>query len=529
MNNNFRYTYTALLSFLFAVIVTFFLFPVLYRFTPAGINIPICTAAFYAALLPALRGKFSLRRRRNWLLFIPIGLCSLQFVFFNNGLLSFFNFILLIVLICIQIALMTGLSKYVFGSGFFPMIGHMIFVRPFHKISAFYANVFASKNKRTKKVIGGILAGIAITLPILAIMILLLTSADLVFAEFISNIFSWTSLFRVIYFIILIAVFFTLTGSFLASLKEKIRTKIHPVKNLRSFNLTAIYILTIALSALMIFFSVIQFLYMTGLSEIPYDFDYSSYARQGFFQMLAAAAIVFAVIMICWRHTQQADGHDKMLLNIIYTILSASIIILLISAFSRLILYEQAYRFTRLRLYTQAFMILMAAITILTIIKIWKPNFRIVRAVFLAAAASLIALTFFNVDAFIAKDAVAHAEKNGEEPNIAYLSTLSEDALPYYCDYIDPEIFEPTDPYALTPHAEDTDDIDFITEIDAYHEATNIANIAHRIDDTMTTIEKEDFRTFNTVRFRLKKRMPSEIINGARQMIVREHGENIES
>ena len=517
--NHFRYSFTAFLSFVFAVIATVLLFPVLYRFTPAGINIPLCVAALYAVLLPALRGRYSLRRYRNRLLFIPIALCSLQFVFFNNGLLSFLNLAALIILICIQIALMTGLSKSVFGRGLFPMLIYTVFVRPFHKISAFYANVFASKNKKTKKVIGGILAGIAVTLPILAIMLLLLTSADLVFAEFITNVFSWKSLFRVIYFILLIGVFFTLTGSFMASLKERIRTKLRPAKDRADFNLTAIYILTAALMMLMVSFSVIQLLYMTGISELPYDFDYSTYARQGFFQMVAAAGIDFAVIAVCHRRTKHTEGYHRVFLNVIYTILSATVIILLISAFSRMVLYEQAYRFTRLRIYTQAFMILLSVITVFTVIKIWKPGFRLFRAVFITVLSSLILLTYFNVDAFIAKDAIAHAKAEGKDPDIAYLSTLSVDALPYYSDYINPSVFRLTDPYDtynVYLHEEE-----FFSQ--KYEEYTDAANLAHRIDNTMTKIGKEDLRTFNITRRKLKNTFPEKITAEAQKMIRREH------
>lgn len=516
MDNNFRYTYTAFISFLFSIVATVFLFPVLYRFSPAGISIPIVVGAFYAALLTSMRGRYSLKRGGSWQLFIPIGLCSLQFVFFNNGLLSFLNLIAIALMLSIQISLMTGMRKTLFGNGIFSMEIHMIFVRPFHKIGALFANAFAYKNKQTKKAIGGILAGFAVTLPILAIMLLLLTSADIVFAEFITNIFSWKSMWRVIYFIVLVGIGFTTTGSFIVSLKEKAHTRIPRVRKHITFNFAAVYILASTLSILMIFFSAFQLIYLTGLSELPYNFDYSTYARQGFFQMLAAAALVFFVITICYRHTREAEGLDRLILNILYTVLSVTVMVLLVSSFSRMVLYEQVYRFTRLRLYTQAFTILLGVFCIFTIIKIWRPKFRITKFIFYASAFALILLTYFNVDGFIAKDAAKHAEKTGEKPDIAYLSTLSEDALPYYCEYIDPAIFELSDPDDYIYNTEEHTDY----ETDEYYAA---ANLAHYIDDTMSTIEKEDFRTYNTTRHKLYREFPEDVLQSARNMILREH------
>ncbi len=522
--NNFKYTYTAFISFLFAVISVAFLFPVFCRFMPAGISIPVSVAAFYAALLTSMRGRFSLKRGGNWQLFIPIGLSALQFIFFNNGLLSFLNLVMIALILSIQISLMTGMRKTLFGNGVFTMAAHMIFVRPFHKIGALYANAFAHKNKKTKKAIGGILAGIAVTLPILAIMLLLLTSADIVFAEFITNIFSWRSMWRVIYFVILVAAGFTTMGSFIVSLKEKAHTRVPRVKKRITFNYSAVYVLTAALSVLMIFFSAFQLIYLTRLSELPYNFDYSTYARQGFFQMLAAAALVFFVVAICYRHTREARGLNRLILSILYTVLAATVMVLLVSSFSRMVLYEQVYRFTRLRLYTQAFTILLAIFCIFTVIKIWRPRFRITKFIFYASAFALILLTYFNVDGFIARDAVKYAEKTGKAPDIAYLSTLSEDAIPYYADCLDAKMFHITDPYPNDETQEfDAADGVIISEYEQYYET---ANLAHRIDDTFSKVDAEDFRTFNITRHKLKRSFPEDVKSAARMMINREHEED---
>lgn len=501
MKNHFKYTATAFYGVFFALVAAIFLFPVFYKFAPFGINIPIAVAALYGGLLMALRGKYSLRYQNNWLLLILIGAEAMQFAFFNNDLLNFLNLLMLIVLISVQLLLMMRAEEgAIFGNRLLSNVADTVFIRPFHRIGAFYENIFASKNKTTKKAIGGVLLGIAICLPILGLMLLLLTSADLIFSQMISKVFSWSSIIRTLLYLLLFAAFFTLFGSFAVSLGEwKRKPSAYQPKQVR-YNVMAVLIVSVSLAVLMLIFSAVQLIYMTGLSQMPEGFQYSEYARQGFFQLCAAAAVIFTVIALCSRHTKHTEGKVKILLNLIYTVLAASILILLVSSFARMVLYEQVYRFTRLRLYTQAFMILMAVITILTMVKIWKEDFHVVKYGFYAAALGLIVVSYFNVDGFIARDAVKQAEQNGTTPDYEYLSELSEDALAEYGANLTYE-----DVYMDMPEEDITDDWARYDTIQMEHA---------RLKSKMKATEKGDFRNYNFLREKARQTLTKEARGG---------------
>ena len=104
-----------------------------------------------------------------------------------------------------------------------------------------------------------------------------------------------------------------------------------------------------------------------------------------------------------------------------------------------MVLYEQAYQYTRLRLYVQFFILLLGAILVLTILKIWRQKFPLAKCVCFAILISLSALSYFNVDGFIAREnsrnmpAALKEDSDGmpEDP-MGYLYSLSADALPGY-------------------------------------------------------------------------------------------------
>ena len=108
----------------------------------------------------------------------------------------------------------------------------------------------------------------------------------------------------------------------------------------------------------------------------------------------------------------------------------ALVIIILISSFQRLYLYEAAYGFTRSRAYAHVFIIWLG-ILLLTVVVLEVLN----RQRALATAALIIlmgftvSLNFLNVDAFIAHQNI-HFAVNGKELDTTYLASLSNDAVP---------------------------------------------------------------------------------------------------
>ncbi len=158
---------------------------------------------------------------------------------------------------------------------------------------------------------------------------------------------------------------------------------------------------------------------------------YSEYARRGFFELLAVALITLSLILaldfLTRRDTPGAQGAflGGSGLMIVFTI------VILVSAFERLHLYELAYGFTRLRVHSHIFMVWLAAVLAAFLVLLILRRTRLFATLALIWAIGFTAtLDIFNPDVFIVRQNLARYER-GEDLDIAYLGSLSSDATPY--------------------------------------------------------------------------------------------------
>ena len=421
----------------FGVLFTALMYESLFHFRPLGVNVFFTTAVLYAVIFTAYKGHLQPLKEEGAALLVLSAITASTFAIYNNGFLLFLNMVMLIALTGIQLLLLSG-APTLFDRRFAKNFGRQLFVAPFHRIGKLYIETFSSKTT-SRRLIVSILLGVAILIPILVVMMLLLTSADMVFHEIVKNLISTNTIWTVIGSIFLFCCVFTFFGSALVSNSESREAGLVAEPRQPKCNLAVIYVVTGALALLLLVFSLMQIVYLAGFSALPYGISYSEYARTGFFQLCAAAAITFALLAGCMHLTTGVKGGHRIATNTIFTLLAFSVLILLVSAFWRMVLYEQEFLFTRLRLYVQAFMVLLAAVTIIVGIKIWLRRFPIGRTIFYTTALSLLALTFFNVDGFIAKQAIRHMGQT--EPDFSYLLTLSEDALAHYADHLTEDLF----------------------------------------------------------------------------------------
>ncbi|MDQ6874515.1 MAG: DUF4173 domain-containing protein [Actinomycetota bacterium] len=157
---------------------------------------------------------------------------------------------------------------------------------------------------------------------------------------------------------------------------------------------------------------------------------YAQYARQGFWQLLVAAALTLAVVGLTARLVSRRDRRDRLLLRILLGCLCGLTIVVLASAVRRLGLYEQAYGLTRLRVSAQGIAYWLAAVFVLIMVAgafrqaAWLP-----RAALATAGLALVGFALSNPDGRIAASAV-HQAQRGHPVDIGYLSALSPDAIP---------------------------------------------------------------------------------------------------
>ena len=136
------------------------------------------------------------------------------------------------------------------------------------------------------------------------------------------------------------------------------------------------------------------------------NLSYADYARSGFAQLIAAAALTLAVIAAAVRYAPPATLRTALL-----GALAALTLVVLASAYKRLHLYEDAYGFTRLRLAADAAIVWLAALFALVLIvrnAAWLP-----RGVLALSATGVLAFALSNPDGRIAERNIDRYERTG--------------------------------------------------------------------------------------------------------------------
>lgn len=201
----------------------------------------------------------------------------------------------------------------------------------------------------------------------------------------------------------------------------------------------------LALGALVILFAAfvaVQFVVLFGgqahVLETA-DLTFSEYARQGFDQLLLAAALVLAVIAGARRWAAAATSAQRLLLRCLLGALCAFTLIIVLSALHRLDLYVDAFGATRMRVLAVLASAWLGGLLLLVLAMLatdrdsWLP-----RAVVALTGAAAIAITLANPDGWIATRNVERYAEEGRF-DVAYAATLSADAVPALAD-LPPEL-----------------------------------------------------------------------------------------
>ena len=157
---------------------------------------------------------------------------------------------------------------------------------------------------------------------------------------------------------------------------------------------------------------------------------FAEYARSGFWQMLAAVTLTGLVIAATWIGGRPAAGRRRTLFMVLASVLVGLSLVVLASAFQRLVLYEREFGYTWPRLIPHAAILLTAALLACALVAILTG-----RTAWLATAAltlgllTLVGLNVLDPEAFIAERNIARVAR-GYELDTRELASLSADAVP---------------------------------------------------------------------------------------------------
>jgi hypothetical protein len=159
---------------------------------------------------------------------------------------------------------------------------------------------------------------------------------------------------------------------------------------------------------------------------------FADFARRGFGELSFAATLVGAIILVLeYARPAEATERERALLRRLELALVIALEIVLISAFHRVILYEQAYGYTTARVFAQAYMIVMGLSLAALAIEITRDRFSIAfgRRVAEIALGVFTILIFWNFEAWIVNKNIDRAVTTGKF-DARYVRQLSRDATP---------------------------------------------------------------------------------------------------
>lgn len=302
-------------------------------------------------------------------------------------------------------------------------------------------DVPAEKAKRGKRsawqTAAPVLRGLLLALPILLVLGALLASADAFFSSWLTGLLSFLNIENAAEYIFRAVYIFLLAGVIVAVLLYAFfRSKsVARSKDLLPPFLGFTEAATVLISVVLLFasFVVIQFRYFFGglanIVDSPTALTYAQYARRGFAELVVVAFFTLVFFLLLSALTVRTSAQQRGFSGLGIT-LFVLIAVILVSAFQRLLLYEETFGFTRMRTFPHVFMIwlglLLLALVVLEVLR--KQRFFPV-AILFAALGFVLTLPLLNVDAFIVRANVARQPAD-QTFDLQYLATLSPDALP---------------------------------------------------------------------------------------------------
>ena len=290
---------------------------------------------------------------------------------------------------------------------------------------------------------GAALLGVLISIPLVAVVIPLLMSADAAFnglmellPEF--ELFEW--MLTLVYGSAFFAIAYTRGVALRHSPKdcapEKQGKRLHP------------FTINTVLGAVCFVYAVYlvsQLAYFVGgfSGILPEGYTAAEYARRGFFEMAWLCGINLGIITFCMSLVQRQEAAPRVT-KVLCLFVGLVTLFLVAASCAKMILYIQRFGLTRLRVLTMAIIVFLGITTGLVIVWLFRPKFAYMKVVVITALVIGAAVLWMDVDTQVARYNVnAYLDGTLAAVDVRHLGTLGNGAVPYIeklCQADDPEI-----------------------------------------------------------------------------------------
>lgn len=315
-----------------------------------------------------------------------------------------------------------------------------VFVSPFSNASALtgaYGRAMA-KNKISKNVI----IGIALSLPVLFVVIPLLISSDAAFENLIKLVIKNIGIYLVeIALAVVITpyiIFYTVSKKH--SKKDSGTLKLNCGKGLIQSSVTVSFLSVISVTYIVYLFSQLAYFFsaFSGILPDGYTRTASEYARRGFFEMFAICVINMVIITAANILTKRVRGKIPVSIKAFSTFILLFTFLILITAMQKMKLNIESFGLSKNRLLVSVFMLMIMLIILFYTVHIFLPKVSYMQPIIVICSAMFIALSFVNIDNVIVKYNVnAYNEGRISSIDVDYIKNMSESSLEYAIDLAD--------------------------------------------------------------------------------------------
>lgn len=351
--------------------------------------------------------KNKIKNKKGFFLIIPIILLSSTYFIFANTTFYIANIFIIIILNLMMYAIVITPKNYLRGYivNSFELLKNAI---TGCKEGIDYTKEKSKenikiKNKIEKENVKKIAISLLIVFAVVGVVIGLLISADSIFAnifENIANVFkniNISSTLRFVIRLVLIVVAYILILSFILKLNKEYNYQAKELKTNNNKYAFTIKLLLIALNIVYLVFCFIQIESLFAKINIDTDFNYASYARTGFFQLMFVSFINFAVILLSNRFNENKEKSIK-ILNLLLVIFT---IIIAISSMYRMYMYQMEFGLTYLRMFVYIILITEILTFIPITIYIFYEKFDFMKCSFVIWICIYCAINFINIERII--------------------------------------------------------------------------------------------------------------------------------
>lgn len=369
-----------------------------------GVSMILFQIVFNLVMLYILQKKKRIQNKLGILLIIPILILSSTFFIFANRTFYIANIVIIIILDLLMYVITTNKKDYLSNHLYNTFELFSCTIAGWSEGGKYTKNALKTSNKNTdKEKLKKVIISLLIVVPIVGVVLMLLASADMIFAnlftgieQFLSNINPRTVIDMIVR-IIVIVVSYLLFLSLIFRLQNKYQREELNLEEDKPRDTFTIKMLLIVLNLVYLVFCFIQISSLFGKMNIGNNFDYATYARSGFFQLMFVSFINFIVLLIANKYNKKQEK----IIQILSLLLIVFTIIIAMSSMYRMYLYETEYGLTYLRMFVYIILITELVTFIPVIVYIFNRKFDFMKWSLAICLTSYCILNCMNIEKLI--------------------------------------------------------------------------------------------------------------------------------